>query len=157
MKPRHAVWICLAGMTLAGCRTGPQDAMKETRRETLARHETRAEFQALTKQTCRGLTALCPERCGHSGTMATFRIIEYIRFEKLSGYGRQQEVFAFLLEDNRNRRQVDPSVYKTVMALAKGDEVRLCWNHDYVTRNGSSGPERPITTLEPFQPPVRKE
>jgi hypothetical protein len=60
--------------------------MKETKRETLAGHETVAEFQGVTYHECRGLTAQCPDRCGESGNIATFKIIKYISFEKLSQY-----------------------------------------------------------------------
>ncbi len=122
--------------------------MQETNRETLGRHETVAEFQGVSEYTCRGMTALCPDRCGHSGKMAAFEIIEYIQFEKLSEYGKQQETFSFLLEDNMKLLKVEKWIYDAVVRFDKGDRVFLFWNHDYVTKNGASGPERLITMLE---------
>ena len=35
-----------------------------------------------------------------------------------------------------------------VKGLKAGDHVLLSWRHDYVTREGASFPERPITKLE---------
>ena len=133
---------------LAGCRSTPEVGVEETKRVTLGRHETIAEFQGLSEHTCRGRTALCPDRCGHSGTMAAFKIVEYIKFEKLSEYGKQQETFPFLLEDNMGKVKVEEWIYDAMAHLIEGDRVLLSWNHDYVTRNGSSGPERPIVKLE---------
>jgi hypothetical protein len=124
--------------------------MKETKRETLAGHETVAEFQGVTYHECRGLTAQCPDRCGESGNIATFKIIKYISFEKLSQYGQEQKQFTFMVEDNMKNAKVFDDIRKTVESLKKGDQVILSWNHDYVTKNGSSGPERPLTKLEKY-------
>jgi len=42
-----------------------------------------------------------------------------------------------------------PAVIRdAILELKEGAKVRLKWNHDYVTREGSSSPERPITMLE---------
>ena len=92
--------LLLGGAFLSGC-AGPAatDTVAEER-ETLAVHETRAEFLGVEDHVCRGLTALCPDRCGHSGSLARFRVIEYINFESFSEYGKKQERFQFLIKDN---------------------------------------------------------
>jgi hypothetical protein len=133
---------------ITGCATDSGSKVAETKRETLAVHETRAEFLGIEEHVCRGLTALCPDRCGHSGKLATFRIVEYIRFESFSEYGRKQEHFQVLIRDNLGNLKVDPMVADAVARFSPGDIVRLSWNHDYVEINGLSGPERPVTKLE---------
>ena len=147
IKSVSMLLVCFLSIT--GCRTVPEATVaEESSRETLGRHETIAEFEGISEYTCRGRTALCPDRCGHSGSVAVFKIIEYIHFDKRSEYGDKQVQFSFLLEDNRGDMKIDPSVYETVFQLEAGDQVLLSWNHDYVTRAGGTGPERPITKLE---------
>ena len=47
---------------------------KMATRELLSVHKTVATFDGLTEQQCLFRTALCPEECGHGGTIATFSI-----------------------------------------------------------------------------------
>ena len=139
--------VILSGTTLVGCASrNPTDSVVE-KRETLAVHETRAEFLGVENHVCRGLTALCPDRCGHSGKLATFRIVEYIRFESFSEYGKKQEQFQLLIRDNMGNLKVDKTLAEAIDRFSPGDIVLLSWNHDYVTKNGSSGPERPVTRI----------
>ena len=121
----------------------------ETKRVTLARHETIAEFEGCRDHRCMGMTSLCPDKCGASGSMAGFKIVKYVKYEKLGEYGDPKgERYDFLVEDNMKNPKVPAAIRDAVNALKKGDRVLLSWNHDYVTVNGSSGPERPITKLE---------
>lgn len=119
-------------------------------RQLLSTHDTLAEFKGLTDHRCRGLTSLCPDRCGHSGKLATFAIIEYRAYEKPGEYGDpKQERFMVLIEDNMGNAKVSPDIRKVILGLKPGERVHLKWNHDYVTRDGSKFPERPIVLLEP--------
>jgi acetyl esterase/lipase len=136
-----------AGIT--GCRPVSGQTAEEVKRETLARHETRARFMGIDDHVCRGLTSLCPDRCGHSGSLARFDIIEYVGFESFSEYGKKQESYSVLIENNMGKVLVSQEIHSAISKLVAGDEVCLDWNHDYVTRNGASGPERPIVRLEP--------
>lgn len=129
---------------------GEQGAAKV---ETLARHETVAEFQGTNYHQCMGLTSLCPDKCGHSGALATLRIVRYIAYEKLGEYGDPEcEEFAFLVEDNMKNSKMPADIHTVVNSLKKGDVVLLSWKHDYVTSNGGSAPERPLTRLEKIAP-----
>jgi hypothetical protein len=128
-------------------------APKETKRELLASHDTVARFSGLTAHTCRGLTSLCPDRCGHSGNMASFEIVGYLAYEKPGQYGDPKATeYDFLLEDNRGTPKVPDAIVQAVRELKKGDLVRLTWRHDYVTTTegggSASSPERPIVKLE---------
>jgi len=115
----------------------------------LSHHETIAEFQGTNYYKCMGRTALCPDKCGNSGIQAKFKIVEYIAYEKPGEYGdEKQEVFVFLMEDNMGNLKVSETVRDTIKSLEKGDQVLLSWDHNYVTENGSSSPERTITKLE---------
>ena len=123
--------------------------MPEDKRELLSSHDTIAVLRGIREHTCMGLTSLCPDRCGHSGKLATFGILEYLRYEKPGEYGDpKQESFQLLIEDNMGNRKVSAEIHATILALKEGDKVHLKWNHDYVTKDRSSFPDRPITLLE---------
>lgn len=124
------------------------DEPKE-KRELLANHETLAVFDGLKYRLCMGRTALCPKRCGDSGEFATFAIKKYLKYEKLGQYGDpKQEDFLVQVSDYDKKPKGDPKILETVKGLKKGDYVLLSWHHDYVTKEGSSFPERPIVKLE---------
>ena len=121
--------------------------------ETLARHETVAEFRGTNYHRCLGLTTLCPDRCGESGTLAAFRIVNYLNYEKLGEYGDPKcDAFAFLVENNMKHPKVPDDIRAAINTLKPGDFVLLSWKHDYVTSQGGSAPERPITKLEKIAP-----
>ena len=123
----------------------PQDA----KRERLANHETLAVFEGVKYSRCLGRTALCPDRCGQSGEFAGFAIKKYLKYEKLGQYGDpEQQTFLVQVSDFDKKPQGDPKILETVRGLTKGDYVLLSWHHDYVTRAGSSFPDRPIVKLE---------
>jgi hypothetical protein len=118
-------------------------------RKLLSSHDTMARFTGLKDHTCRGLTSLCPDQCGHSGKLATFEITKYINFEKPGEFGDpKQESFQILIQDNRKNAKVPTETRDAILALKPGDSVRLQWNHDFVTRDGSEFPERVIALLE---------
>ena len=113
--------IMLAGVMMAGCATHSSEKVVETKRETLARHETRAEFLGIEDHVCRGLTALCPDQCGHSGSLARFKIVEYIHFESFSEYGKEQDHFDLLVKDNLGHLKVDQILADTIDRFSPGD------------------------------------
>lgn len=145
---RVIAFILITFVSAHGSQDGSQAETSETTK-TLARHETIAEFMGIYEHRCRGLTALCPDKCGHSGNVAQFNIIGYRQYEKLGQYGDPQTGrFAVMIENNMKQLKVSPAIGDTVASLTPGDAVFLSWRHDYVTRDGASGPERPITKLE---------
>ncbi len=81
--------------------------------------------------------------------VASFKIAEYLNYQKSGEYGDpKSDTFVFMIEDNMKRLKVTPAIRDTMKSLKKGDRVFLSWNHNYVTVDGSSWPERPITKLE---------
>ena len=141
------LWGIAAVLVLSGWANGDEQRIPKV--DTLAKHETVAEFRGINYHRCMGLTSRCPDKCGHSGSLATFRIVNYVAYDKLGEYGDPKcEEFAFLVEDNMNNSKVPADIRAAMNALKRGDIVLLSWNHDYVTVDGSSGPQRPITRLE---------
>jgi hypothetical protein len=121
------------------------------KRELLANHETLAVFDGVEYRLCKGRTALCPKDCGDSGEFATFTVRKYLKYEKPGEYGDPKQVdFLVQISDYYKKPKGDASILKTVSGLKKGDYVLLSWHHDYVTKDGVSSPERPITKLEPI-------
>lgn len=122
------------------------------KRELLSAHDTQASFVGLKDHRCLGLTSLCPDRCGESGKLAVFKIVKYLDYKKPGEYGDpKQAEFMVLIEDNRKRPKVPAAIRDAILALKPGELVHLKWNHDYVTKDGSSFPERPIVMLEPLR------
>ena len=121
----------------------------ETKRDLLARHQTVAKFEGITEHKCLGMTSLCPDRCGSSGDLATFKIVKYTAYEKPGQYGDEKQAkFSFLVQDNMKNVKVPAAVKEAIASLKPGDYVRLNWRHDYVTAGGSEFPERPIETIK---------
>jgi membrane-bound inhibitor of C-type lysozyme len=143
-------WQIAMVFVLGVCVNGSESAGKKT--VTLTRHETVAEFLGTSFYRCMGATSRCPDECGASGTMVNFRISRYLKYEALREGDPKRDRFSFQLEDNLNHAKVDRPIQDAVASLNKGDGVLLSWNLDYVTVEGSSGPQRPIVKLEAIAP-----
>jgi hypothetical protein len=118
-------------------------------RELLAKNETVAVFKGAPFRKCLGLTTLCPEQCGHSGEFATFEIRGYLVYEKRGQYGDpKQGEFMFQTTGFHHEPVGNLKWSEVVKTLKPGDFVLLSWNHDYVTRDGSKFPERPLVNLK---------
>lgn len=119
--------------------------------EVLARHEVTAVFAGTRFELCKGRTMLCPYECGGSGKVASFEILRYEAYEKLSEFGDEQAaVFEVMLEATTGKSDVSPEVKAVVEALAVGDTVHLLWEHIYHTDpKRPKEPERKVRLLEP--------
>jgi hypothetical protein len=122
---------------------------KETRK-LLSDHQTVAKLTDLSFRKCRGLTTMCPDNCGHSGTFANFEILTYLVYDKAGEYGDPKATtYMFQVEDNHKKSKLPKDMAEKVAALKAGDYVLLSWHHDYVTsQDGGSFPDRPLTKLE---------
>ncbi len=148
---RNLQIVALAGALALGFTVARAAAEK---RELLSSHKTVARFDGLQKTRCRGLTSLCPDRCGHSGSLAVFTILRYRAYEKTGEYGDpEQKQFHVLVEDNMGDEKIPAAIRDAIKALKPGDIVELDWNHDYVTNNNGSYPERPIVRIEKTKEP----
>lgn len=154
-----AVLSLLLAAVLAGAGEKPKEPEKaQTRpadgetRKVLAEHQTVSRLKAVEFSECRGLTARCPDDCGHSGDFATFDVLAYVAYQKPGDYGDPKAAkFTFQVEDNRKNLKVSKELAENVRGLKPGDYVVLDWRHEYVTRTegggSSSFPERPVVRL----------
>lgn len=134
-------------------RRAAEKKLKDNNRILLSSHSTVATFTGISDHRCTGLTALCPDQCGHSGKLASFKIVKYVSYEKPGEYGDpKQETFQLLIKDNMGNAKIPAAILKKINALKPGTEVLLDWDHDYITKEGSKFPERTIVRLEPTQP-----
>lgn len=122
--------------------------------ELLARHDVDAVFAGTREHVCRGMTSLCPDKCGASGTLAVFRVERYNAYEKPGKYGDPKtDEFSFMLQSTTGTSDVSPETAAQVRALKPAARVRLVWEHIYVTdENGSRFPERVVRKTEPLPP-----
>lgn len=142
--PAFALFAALLTLGLSAQRIGA----REDGTKTLAKHDTVALFDGAKARKCMGRTARCPNDCGHSGTFASFTIKGYVSYVKEGEYGDPKtDRYVFLVEDNKKNLKVDKQIADVVGTLKPGDLVCLAWDHDYVTREGSSFPVRPIRKL----------
>ena len=117
--------------------------------DVLSVHKTEATFKGTREHKCMGRTSLCPDQCGHSGTLAVFAIEKYIEYKKPGEYGDpKQETFQFLVEDNKKNPKVPADIVAIINALKPGDKVELDWEHRYMNNDGSRYPERQITRVK---------
>lgn len=117
--------------------------------DLLSVHKTEATFKGTREHKCMGRTSLCPDQCGHSGTLAVFTIDKYTEYKKPGEYGDpKQETFQFLTEDNLKNAKVPADIIAIIKALKPGDKVVLEWEHRYMNNGGSRYPERPVTRIK---------
>lgn len=122
------------------------------KRELLSSHATVAKFIGIKEHRCMGRTSLCPDRCGDSGKLATFEIIEYLDYQKPGEYGDpKQTTFHVLIRDNQGSAKIPDEILSIIDSLKPDTKVKLSWRHDYVTKDQASFPERPITKIEAEQ------
>jgi len=121
--------------------------------EILSRHDTNAVFTGTQEVVCNGLTALCPNECGSSGTLAVFKIESYNDYQKLGKYGDEKaETFTIMLRSTMGTSDVSPEIAEYIHTLNAGDKVYLVWEHVYVSEpDGGNFPARPIRKLEPAE------
>jgi hypothetical protein len=115
----------------------------------LAEHRVLARYMGSPYHICHGLTSACPEHCGSSGEFATFKIVEYLRYEKPGKYGdAKQKKFTFQVSDFHRNPKGDAKMIEKVRELKEGDLVLLEWHHLYgEVRPGAFSPIRPVIEL----------
>jgi len=126
----------------------PKPVVPPAQRDLLALHVTVARYDSTAYHRCMGMTTLCPDKCGSSGDFASFTVLRYLDYEKLGEYGDPKtDTFTVQVNDNMGNVKVPIDFQAHITALKPGDIVLLAWRHDYVTKDGTSSPERPIILL----------
>ena len=133
----------------------PNPVVTPEQRTLLALHVTVARYDGTAYHQCRGMAALCPDKCGNSGDFATLTILRYLSYEMLGEYGDPKtDIFTVQVNDNMGHVTVPLVIQAQIKALKQGDIVLLAWRHDYVTRDGASYPERSIILLDLVNKPA---
>ena len=124
--------------------------------EQYAAFLTQATYEGTAWRECRLMTSLCPDRCGHSGNIATFSIDKNIVYAKYNEYGDEpSEQFMIMIDKgDETAPLIDKKWYDVIKSLDTGDKILLAWDHLYVTVTDgdfvSKYPERPITFIHPL-------
>ena len=130
----------------------PEKKENDTTRKILSKHVTISTYEGAQFRRCRGRTARCPENCGNSGEFARFTINEYLTYEKPGKYGDpKQKQYLIQISDFHKKPKGDADILKVIKGITKGDKVHLAWNHNYVTRKGSSFPGRIVKELKKLE------
>ncbi len=123
---------------------------EEEKRNTLSIHETIARFDGTQFTPCMYKTALCPDKCGHSKTVAWFTVLRYEKYQKPGQYGDEKTERFCTPISGPITPEMDPTRAEIVLKLKPGAWVRLNWVHEYVHKEGMSYPERVVTRLDPI-------
>lgn len=135
----------------ACCSSSKCDASRGAGEKLLSHHDTKAVFKGLQQRRCRGMTALCPDKCGDSGTIAVFDIAGYNDYQKPDHYGDDPaEQYVFMLESTTGASDVCPETLELVKNLRPGDEVNLVWDHVYVSDGKANYPKRVVRKIAPL-------
>lgn len=119
-------------------------------RETMYSYASTSTFMGSKHQPCRFRTALCPHQCGHATNVFTFQL------DRLTVMKNEESTNARWVEPVKEGNQYmigeqDLREFRSAAeALKPGQKLLLEWSHDYVTINGSSGPDRPVRKLVPL-------
>lgn len=116
--------------------------------EVLATHKTIARFEGYRNIACRGRTALCPDRCGHSKVVAGFTIVSYRDHHKSGQYGDERQKI-FEMDILQFAPEQPAVVMDSVRKLSPGDIVNLEWQHLYMHDGGSRYPARAVNLITP--------
>ena len=115
--------------------------------KVLVEHKVIATFQDVKFHTCMGRTGMCPERCGHSGEYANFKITDYLHYKKLGkNYGADKpQTYSVHVTDFHRKPTGDPVLGAYIKTLKAGDQVVIEWKHLY----GAVRPDK-ISSVRPL-------
>ncbi len=131
------------------CQTSATTPASASNEKLLSHHDTQAVFKGTRQHRCRGMTMLCPDKCGDSGTLALFDIKAYNDYRRPDKYGDPKaDQYVFMLASTTGTGDVSPETAELVKGLQVGDEVNLVWDHIYVTDERGSFPKRVVRKIE---------
>ncbi len=131
--------------------------------EELAHNTVTAVYECMVEVPCYHRTALCPDKCGHSQSLARFRVVTNESYKRPGEYGDDKlEPGEALAVDMKNDVEgQDAAVQQLVRSLHPGEAVRLTIRHYYVNTDTAAYPVRPVTFIErietPAELPARKD
>ena len=115
-------------------------------RESIFKYVTDATFVGVTTFPCR-LRHVHQDGCGTQKSY-TFQLVKVeVETNPDSRNARFCTPVSKGATEHISTDQLDEHLVGIANSLLPGDSVRLEWNHDYITHNRSSGPERPVMAL----------
>jgi len=125
---RILIIIILIGIIATACNTAPKEdtnTEQNNAKPFTSTHVFVAEFEGIEFHTCMGMTALCPDQCGHSGNMAKFKIIEYkeLNINGLAGT-EKLDTYEVLISDY-HKNDLNKDYVADIKSLQVGDEVTI--------------------------------
>mmetsp|Transcript_22248 Transcript_22248/g.27285 ORF Transcript_22248/g.27285 Transcript_22248/m.27285 type:complete len:127 (-) Transcript_22248:55-435(-) len=122
--------------------------MTEENRELIFGYEAAATFIEKYYQPCRFRTSNCPDRCGHAANVFTFHLDI---LEVTHNPESKNAKYCTPLKEGDKQRIGEENLGKEFLQLAhtlvNGDTVKIVWKHEYVRKDGSSGPEYLVREL----------
>lgn len=140
-----AVLMCGCGALLA--------APLPEKAELLTSNTVVAKFTGVHRQPCRFMTALCPDRCDHATTLASFQVLENEKYVKPGKYGDDKLApgDTAVVDVQKDILGQPAEVAETISRLSPGDVVRLTIVHYYVQQGQGQFPVRPAVSISPVK------
>lgn len=92
-----------------------------------------AQFEGINYRICNGMTTLCPDKCGNSGEIATFRVIDY-KYFMVNGEGGTQKLENYqVFISDYHRNDLDMPFVSKIRNLNEGDFVTIHLEYVYDT------------------------
>jgi hypothetical protein len=141
--------MAVAAMCCVGC-SSMNYVREKVPGDVLSIHKTEATFEGTKKQPCHFMTALCPDRCNHGGTIAVFKIDKNVDYKRIGQYGdEQQTTFMVPIADGQGNPTTEATegLVDVIKTLEPGTKVELDWTHTYVDDGFVVEPRRLVTRL----------
>ena len=119
--------------------------------QVLASNSFEAAYLGLMELPCRGMTADCPDKCGHATKVARFRVIRNVDYAQNSEYGDEKVApGSIVMVDVKKPTpgQDDAAIFELIDKLEHGNKVIMTQEHCYGEIGNLMTPFRPVTKLE---------
>ncbi|NLA24191.1 MAG: hypothetical protein GX879_04410 [Bacteroidales bacterium] len=138
MKKLAFVLFIVIGVFAISCNSNQKYEADEIKEEIVAKeftsiHVFTAKFEGVEFHECMGLTALCPDQCGHSGNMANFKVIDYKDFVVNGEAGTEKLEDYHVLISDYYKNDLDKDYVPFIKSLNPSDEVEIHLEYVYDT------------------------
>lgn len=118
--------------------------------ELLASNTVSAQYLGTRFIPCHFRTALCPDRCNHSKTVAVFEVLANEAYSKPGKYGDAKADVGsqIMIEMNADVPGQESEVNGKIADLKPGDKVRMTQMHYYAEVGNCHMPIRPVTEFK---------
>ena len=139
--------VLLALLAIPALQASPMPA----KADLLATNSFEATYLGLMELPCRGMTADCPDKCGHATKVARFRVTKNVDYAQNSEYGDEKVTpGSIVMVDVKKPTpgQDDAAIFELIDKLGLGNKVIMTQEHCYGEIGNLVTPFRPVTKLE---------